>query len=196
MHHFSSASFISDCAIRQLALTKIDGGCSVWMFVHETACAKRGVSCTGLQFWNQGSAGESCDTTAYAQLSGAYYAEGLKGAAPAQCWDSGAKNTLSRVILQNWAKALLLWKKDVTAAATAEFLLFSGNVRFVKTYSCKTVWYVVAKNQTRFKWKTPVRKGNFNFAFISEKSPSLLNISVSSAIFYTFFNFIFLCCPC
>lgn len=72
---------------------------------------KGGAPCMGLQSWNPGSAGESCDTPALAQLSEAYHAAGLRREAPAHCWDSGAKNTLSRVILQNWTKALLLWKE-------------------------------------------------------------------------------------
>lgn len=112
MQHFSSASFISDYEIRQLATRWMDGGCFVCVHVcmHKT-CIQRVVACIRLQSWNPGSAGESCDTIALAQLSEAYHAAGLRGAAPAHCWDSGAKNTLSRVILQNWTKALFLWRE-------------------------------------------------------------------------------------
>lgn len=85
------------------------GALCVWMC---TKCVhKGGVPCIELQSWNQGSAGESCDSTAFAQLSEAYHAAGQRGAAPAHCWDSGAKSTLSRVILQNGTKALLLQKE-------------------------------------------------------------------------------------
>lgn len=83
MQHLSSASFISDYRIRQLALC-------LWMCIKNLY--KGGALGSNLE--------TSCDTTASAQLSEVCHA-GLREASMAHCWDSGAKKTLSKMIQQN-----------------------------------------------------------------------------------------------
>lgn len=114
MKHFSSASLISDYEIRQLAQWWKDGQCFVYanVNVHEK-CVQRRCSVQRAPIMKpKYSWRELWHTTASAQLSVAYHAAGRRGAALVHCWDSGARNTLSRVIFQKWTKALLLWKES------------------------------------------------------------------------------------
>lgn len=147
-------------------------GSGSWPCVCECLCREKMHPAPGLHSWKPQLKWKNCDSTASAQLSESCQAAGLRGPSTAHCWDSGAKNTLARVILQNWTKALPLRKDECRHQHHRlwEFLLFfffSSLLLWERQICQNTVSLnrVICCVESSGKWNAPNRCGKMSFHF-------------------------------
>lgn len=152
MHHFSDASYISDCANRQLAMKKIDGGCCVHKLHVQRRC---------ILHW----APILKPRLSWRELWHYSLCPAVRGLLCRRAERSSSSQVLGfrgqkQVIQSDFAKlgkSSATVKKDVTAAVIAEFLLFLGMSDLSK-HTLVKLFDIVARNQTRLKGNSSMRK--------------------------------------
>lgn len=139
VQHFSRASFISDYRIRQLAPRWIDGGCFVCVNVHKM-CAQRRCTLHRAPVLKPGLSWRELWQYSFRPAVRGLSCSRAERSSSGPLLGFGGQKHIIQSDFAKWNKSSATAKREMSQQQlwhhwVSEFLLFSGNIRFVKTES-------------------------------------------------------------